>query len=45
MIGAALRAPEDAVPSELLLTDADGPVALAERRDDGMLKPVVGFRA
>ena len=45
VIGAALRAPEDAVPSELLLTDADGPVALAERRDDGMLKPVVGFRA
>ena len=45
VIGAPLRAPEDAVPCELLLTDVDGPVALAERRDDGMLKPVVGFRA
>lgn len=42
---ATLRAPEDEVPSELLLTDSVGVVALAERRDDGMIKPVVGFRA
>ena len=29
---------------EVLLVDADGPIAVAERRD-GSLKPVVGFRA
>ena len=45
VIEAPLRAPEDATPTELLLVAADGPVALAERRDDGMIKPVVGFRA
>jgi hypothetical protein len=28
----------------VLLVDADGPIAVAERRD-GALKPVVGFRA
>jgi tRNA pseudouridine55 synthase len=28
-----------------LLVDAAGPIAVAEARDDGMLKPVVGFRA
>jgi tRNA pseudouridine55 synthase len=32
-------------PAEVLLLDEDGPVALAERRADGLLKPVVGFRA
>ena len=32
-------------PSEVLLLDADGPIALAEQREDGLLKPVVGFRA
>jgi tRNA pseudouridine55 synthase len=32
-------------PAEVLLLDDDGPVALAERRADGLLKPVVGFRA
>ena len=42
---AALRGPEDAAPIELLLTDGEGVVALAERRDDGTLRPVVGFRA
>jgi tRNA pseudouridine55 synthase len=30
-------------PAEVLLVDADGPVAIAVRRD-GALKPVVGFR-
>jgi tRNA pseudouridine55 synthase len=44
VVEAALRAPEDAPPTELLLVAEDGPVALAERRDDGMIKPVVGFR-
>ena len=28
----------------VLLADADGPVAIAEPREDGLLKPVVGFR-
>ena len=28
----------------VLLADADGPVAIAEPREDGRLKPVVGFR-
>lgn len=32
-------------PAEVLLVDEDGPIALAERREDGVLKPVVGFRA
>jgi tRNA pseudouridine55 synthase len=32
-------------PAEVLLVDEQGPVALAEHRDDGLLKPVVGFRA
>lgn len=45
VIEAPLRAPEDAPPTELLLVAEDGPVALAERRDDGMIKPVVGFRS
>ncbi len=34
-----------APPSEVLLLDAEGPIALAEEREDGLLKPVVGFRA
>ena len=32
-------------PPEVLVRDADGPVALAELLEDGRLKPVVGFRA
>ncbi|CAB4923882.1 unannotated protein [freshwater metagenome] len=31
-------------PAEVLLVDGQGPVALAERRPDGSLKPRVGFR-
>lgn len=31
--------------NEVLLTDADGPIAVAEPREGGLLKPVVGFRA
>jgi tRNA pseudouridine55 synthase len=30
---------------EVVLADADGPIAVAEPRAGGMLKPVVGFRA
>jgi tRNA pseudouridine55 synthase len=45
VVAAPLRGPEDEPPAELLLTADDGVVALAERRDDGMIKPVVGFRA
>jgi hypothetical protein len=33
-------AAEDAV----LLADGDGPIAIAEPRDGGVLKPIVGFR-
>jgi tRNA pseudouridine55 synthase len=32
-------------PEEIVLLDESGPVALAERHEDGTLKPVVGFRA
>jgi len=45
VVAAPLRGPEDPTPDELLLTAADGVVALAERRGDGTIKPVVGFRA
>lgn len=44
VVAAPLRAPDDAPPAELLLTAEDGVVALAQWRDDGMIKPVVGFR-
>ena len=30
---------------EVLLVDADGPIAIAEPREGGLLKPIVGFRA
>jgi tRNA pseudouridine55 synthase len=36
--------PADADAEHVLLADADGPVAIAEPRPDGLLKPVVGFR-
>ncbi len=45
VVAAPLRMREDEPPAEMLLTAEDGVVALAERRDDGMIKPVVGFRA
>jgi tRNA pseudouridine55 synthase len=35
----------DGAASEVLLVDADGPVAIAEPRDGALLKPIVGFRA
>lgn len=42
-VAVAADAPADA--PRVLLRDADGPIALAEPRADGTLKPVVGFRA
>jgi tRNA pseudouridine55 synthase len=36
--------PGEADAEHVLLTDTDGPVAIAEPRPDGVLKPVVGFR-
>jgi tRNA pseudouridine55 synthase len=38
------RAIEGTGESHVLLTDADGPIAIAEPREGGVLKPVVGFR-
>jgi tRNA pseudouridine55 synthase len=40
--GQAIAGEADA--DHVLLTDDDGPVAVAEPRPDGLLKPVVGFR-
>jgi tRNA pseudouridine55 synthase len=34
----------EAAGEHVLLADANGPVAIAEPREDGVLKPVVGFR-
>jgi tRNA pseudouridine55 synthase len=36
--------PPDGATGEVLLVDADGPVAIAEPRDGAVLKPIVGFR-
>jgi tRNA pseudouridine55 synthase len=38
------RAVPGAGDGPTLLTDADGPIAVAEPHEDGLLKPVVGFR-
>ena len=35
----------DAAGQHVLLVDDDGPIAVAESRDGGVLKPTVGFRA
>jgi tRNA pseudouridine55 synthase len=40
--GQSIRGEADG--EHVLLADADGPVAIAEPRPDGLLKPVVGFR-
>jgi tRNA pseudouridine55 synthase len=37
--------PPDGGADEVLLVDADGPVAIAQPRDGALLKPIVGFRA
>jgi len=34
----------DSSEPEVMLADADGPIAIAEPREGGVLKPVVGFR-
>jgi tRNA pseudouridine55 synthase len=39
------RAVEGDAPGPVLLTDADGPIAVAEPREGGLLKPTVGFRS
>ena len=36
--------PGESDAEHVLLADAEGPVAIAEPREDGLLKPVVGFR-
>jgi tRNA pseudouridine55 synthase len=41
--GVAVDAPPPAAAGDVLLIDADGPIAIAEPQDGG-LKPVVGFR-
>ena len=48
--GVAVAAPApategDTAGTRVLLRDADGSIALAERRAGGLLKPVVGFRS
>lgn len=43
--GVAVAATAPAGAPEVLLVDADGPIAVAEPREGGLLKPVVGFRA
>jgi tRNA pseudouridine55 synthase len=42
--GVAVGSPEPVVPAVVRLVDADGLIALAEPRDGGTLKPIVGFR-
>jgi tRNA pseudouridine55 synthase len=41
--GVAVEA--DPASGPVLLRDADGPIAVAEPREGGVLKPVVGFRS
>jgi len=43
--GVAVQAPGEVVGDHVLLVDEEGLVAIAEPRDGGVLKPVVGFRA
>ena len=40
----AWRSRASAAGGHVLLVDDDGPIAVAEPRADGLLKPVVGFR-
>jgi tRNA pseudouridine55 synthase len=37
--------PPGGAAGEVLLVDADGPIAIAEPRPGAQLKPIVGFRA
>lgn len=43
--GVAVEAAAPAGDGPVLLRDADGPIAVAERREGGLLKPTVGFRS
>jgi tRNA pseudouridine55 synthase len=43
--GVAVAAAAGPEHREVLLRDADGPIAVAEPREGGLLKPVVGFRS
>lgn len=43
--GRAIRCPSVPAGAHVVLADADGPIAIAEPREAGLLKPVVGFRA
>jgi len=43
--GVAVAAPAPPPAGAVLLRDADGPIAVAEARHGGALKPIVGFRA
>jgi len=43
--GVAVPASGAPADGEVLLRDADGPIAIAQPREGGVLKPVVGFRA
>ena len=36
---------EGEAEAHVLLADDDGPIAVAEPREGGLLKPIVGFRA
>jgi tRNA pseudouridine55 synthase len=42
--GQTIHGRAEADVEHVLVADADGPVAIAEPREDGLLKPVVGFR-
>jgi tRNA pseudouridine55 synthase len=42
--GVAVAAPEGVTGEDVLLCDADGPIAIAQPREGGLLKPSVGFR-
>lgn len=42
--GVAVPAPQATVATNVLLLDEDGPIAVARPREDGLLKPTVGFR-
>jgi len=43
--GVAVDAPGAPAQGEVLLRDEEGPIAIAQPREGGALKPVVGFRA
>jgi tRNA pseudouridine55 synthase len=43
--GVAVEAPEGGPAGPVLLRDPDGPIAVAEPREGGLLKPIVGFRS